>query len=223
MSIFIPLPVGTIWQGRYKSVEDPNSVAADKHLLGRGGMGAVYLAYDEQLHCELAVKQTYETDATIINAFRKEAQLLANLSHPALPRVSGLFTEHSSYFLVMELIRGDNLLETMNKAGGKLSFETVLNVVLQLLDALDYLHTQKTPVIHKDIKPENQTNCTRTIKAARFWIGKRQRGIDDRTRQQHSQREHARLRFARTRRGYADRRAERFVFSRCDALRSRLR
>ena len=179
MSTFTPLPVGTIWQGRYKAIEDPNSNAADKHLLGRGGMGAVYLAYDEQLHCEVAVKQMLlSADADFVNAFKKEAQLLANLSHPALPRVSGLFAEHNSYFFVMELIRGDNLLETMDEADGKLPFDIILNVALQLLDALDYLHTQKTPIIHKDIKPENLKLTMRgQLKLLDFGLAKGSAGL----------------------------------------------
>ncbi|HEX9927815.1 MAG TPA: protein kinase [Pyrinomonadaceae bacterium] len=179
MFTFTPLPVGTIWQGRYEAIEDQNSSDDEKHILGKGGMGAVYLAHDKQLDCEVAIKQTLlAADAGFINAFRQEARLLANLSHPALPRVSGLFNEHSSYFLVMELIRGDNLLEMINKSGGKLPFKTVLKITLELLDVMDYLHTQKTPIIHKDIKPANLKLTPRgQLKLLDFGLAKGSAGL----------------------------------------------
>lgn len=157
MSDFTPLPVGTVLDKRYELVEDNASrKVQDKHILGKGGMGAVYLAHDRRLNCAVAVKQTtVPSDILGLDAFRREASLLANLSHPAIPRVQDYFDDSGSYFLVMELVRGDNLEEARNKHGGGLPFEDVLNITLQLLDALNYLHTQEKNVIHRDIKPAN--------------------------------------------------------------------
>lgn len=157
MSDFTPLPVGTVLDKRYELVEDKASrKVQDKHILGKGGMGAVYLAHDRRLNCVVAVKQTtVPSDILGLDAFRREASLLANLSHPAIPRVQDYFDDNDSYFLVMELVRGDNLEEARNKQGGKLPFEEVLNITFQLFNALSYLHTQEKNVIHRDIKPAN--------------------------------------------------------------------
>lgn len=144
--MFIPLAVETVLQNRYRIVGS----------LGRGAMGAVYLAQDSRLKCEVAIKQTMLADEDdFLRAFEREALLLANLSHSGLPRVSDYFTEAEGYFVVMELVRGDNLEELRLRRGGKLPFAEVKEIALQLFDILDYLHTQEIPVIHKDIKPAN--------------------------------------------------------------------
>lgn len=109
--MFVPLPVETILQNRYRLVGS----------LGKGAMGAVYLAQDSRLKCEVAIKQTMLVgEDDFIRAFEREALLLANLSHQALPRVSDFFDENDGYFLVMELIHGDNLEELRNKRLHKL-------------------------------------------------------------------------------------------------------
>ena len=167
--MFAPLPVETVLQNRYRIVG----------ALGKGAMGAVYLAHDNRLKCEVAVKQTMllgEDD--FLHAFEREALLLANLSHPALPRVSDFFDERDGYFLVMELIRGDNLEEARNKRGGRLPFTEVRQIAFQLLDVLDYLHTQETPVIHKDIKPANLKLTQRgQLKLLDFGLAKGSAGL----------------------------------------------
>ena len=69
----------------------PNTILRERyriiHQLGHGGMGAVYQAMDENLSCVVAVKETFATTDEQRRAFRREAELLANLSHPTLPRV----------------------------------------------------------------------------------------------------------------------------------------
>lgn len=124
--------------------------------LGQGGMGAVYIAVDQRFGSTVAVKETFFDEANLRKAFEREAKLLNSLRHPALPRVSDHFMESGGQFLVMEFIEGDDLgamLET--KAGGAFPIEQVLHWADQLLDALDYLHSQEPPVIHRDIKPQN--------------------------------------------------------------------
>src|SRR5205814_6254445 len=83
-------------------------------------------------------------------------RLLARLSHPALPRVSDHFTEGTGQFLVMQFVEGPDIEEMRReRVGGAFPAAQVLTWADQLLDALDYLHTQEPVVIHRDIKPQN--------------------------------------------------------------------
>lgn len=130
-------------------------------LLGEGGQGAVYQASDTRLSGKrVAIKEMFSDDAVSSRAFEREAALLANLDHPTLPDVSDYFQEESSCFLVMEFIEGNTLSDLMGikdktGKGEPLPLESVLKWADDLLDALDYMHTQQEPVIHKDIKPQN--------------------------------------------------------------------
>ncbi len=142
---------------------DTNTLLQDRyHIIrpiGKGGMGAVYQATDIRLDCTVALKQTLLTNATMRRAFEHEAQLLARLRHPTLPKVSDHFAEESGQFLVMEFIPGEDLAGLLTRNGGKFPADDVLSWVLrwadQLLDALIYLHSQSLPIIHQDIKPQN--------------------------------------------------------------------
>lgn len=137
----------------------PNTLLQNRYLvlnqIGQGGMGAVYLATDQRFGSTVALKETFFTEAGLRKAFEREARLLNHLRHPALPRVSDHFTEDEGQFLVMEYIAGDDLAEKLKLRGGAFPLSEVLNWADQLLDALDYLHTQEPPVIHRDIKPQN--------------------------------------------------------------------
>jgi eukaryotic-like serine/threonine-protein kinase len=137
---------GTVLQNRY----------AVERQIGAGGMGAVYVATDRRFGSTVALKETFFTDATLRRAFEREARLLNRLRHPALPRVSDHFEEAEGQFLVMEYIAGEDLSQ-MLKERDSAGFppRQVLTWADQLLDALDYLHTQEPPVIHRDIKPQN--------------------------------------------------------------------
>ena len=123
--------------------------------IGKGGMGAVYLAKDQRLRSTVALKETFFEDESMRKAFEREAALLANLRHPALPRVIDHFTEDQGQFLVMEFIPGEDLEAMLKAKGGAFSPAEVLGWADQLLDALDYLHTQEPQIIHRDIKPQN--------------------------------------------------------------------
>ena len=137
----------------------PNTVLQNRYLvvsqIGQGGMGAVYIATDQRFGSTVALKETFFTDPSLRKAFEREARLLNHLRHPALPRVSDHFMEEEGQFLVMEYIAGDDLAEKLKERGGAFPLSEVLNWADQLLDALDYLHTQEPPVIHRDIKPQN--------------------------------------------------------------------
>jgi eukaryotic-like serine/threonine-protein kinase len=137
----------------------PNTLLQNRYLvlnqIGQGGMGAVYIATDQRFGSTVALKETFFTEPGLRKAFEREARLLNHLRHPALPRVSDHFTEDEGQFLVMEYIAGDDLAEKLKERGGAFTLSEVLNWADQLLDALDYLHTQEPPVIHRDIKPQN--------------------------------------------------------------------
>ena len=135
----------TILQGRYRVIRQ----------LGQGGMGAVYEAVDQRLDTIVALKETLFTDERLRKQFEREARLLARLHHPALPRVSDHFSEGDGQFLVMQFIPGDDLSEMMNRKRGPFPADQVLTWADQLLDALDYLHTQDPQIVHRDIKPQN--------------------------------------------------------------------
>ncbi|MGB7923574.1 MAG: serine/threonine-protein kinase [Pyrinomonadaceae bacterium] len=138
---------------------DSDTLLQNRYLvvrpIGKGGMGAVYLAKDQRLRSTVALKETFFEDEAMLKAFEREAALLANLRHPALPRVIDHFTEDKGQFLVMEFIPGDDLEEMLKAKGGAFSPTEVLGWADQLLDALDYLHTQEPQIIHRDIKPQN--------------------------------------------------------------------
>ena len=126
----------------------------DKQI-GQGGMGAVYLATDERFNSTVAIKETLCMNDSFRKALEREARLLNSLKHSALPRVSDHFLEDDGQFLVMEYIPGDDLMQTLERQGKPFPYEQVLNWADQILDALDYLHHQENPVIHRDIKPQN--------------------------------------------------------------------
>jgi ankyrin repeat protein len=118
-------------------------------------MGAVYEAEDLRLSRTVALKETLvETDG-LRRAFEREARLLANLRHPALPKVLDHFSEGAGLFLVMEFIAGDDLGVMLEQQGRVFTPAEVLRWADQLLDALEYLHMLDPPVLHRDIKPSN--------------------------------------------------------------------
>jgi serine/threonine protein kinase len=133
-----------------------------ERLIGRGGMGAVYLARDTRLGNQVAVKQMavvgqpdQATQSSLVRAFEREARLLAHLRHPALATVSDYFTDQSSYYLVMQYIPGEDLATLLKNQGHGFSPAEVIRWADLILDALTYLHSQNPPVIHRDIKPQN--------------------------------------------------------------------
>src|SRR5215210_2776852 len=139
------LDPATLIQGRYQIIKK----------IGEGGMGAVYEAVDKRLSSTVALKQTLVRGERLERAFEREAQLLANLRHPALPRVIDYFSEDQAQFLVMEFIPGEDLGESLEFDNPPFPLEEILRWADSLLDALDYLHSQTPPIIHRDIKPQN--------------------------------------------------------------------
>jgi len=150
------LEPGSMLYGRYPIIG----------LIGSGGMGAVYLAEDNRLpgrRC--AVKETRlaqglsdQTVQALRDQFHREANILARLDHPNLPKVSDYFSEGDRDYLVMDYVPGPDLHQMAadaRQAGRFLAESTVLDWTSQLCDALSYLHGQKPTVLHRDVKPSN--------------------------------------------------------------------
>ncbi len=164
------LSIGDIVHGRYRI----------DAKLGEGGMGAVYRAFDTLNEQPCALKELRlghlprEDEAHLVDVtlpaggagvppvtrekaaeqFRREAQLLARLEHPNLPKVSDYFGLGDQYYLVMTLIHGQDLARVLAvERGQPLPEERVLGWMEQVIDALAYCH--KRGVIHRDVKPAN--------------------------------------------------------------------
>ena len=128
-------------------------------LLGQGGMGAVYRAQDLTLGRMVALKErTPDPNGTTHGMsqaraqFRREAQTLAQVSHPNLPHIYDYFSVADSEYIVMDLVEGENLHRLVQERGAQPEM-LVLNWARQVLDALVYLHAHN--IIHRDIKPHN--------------------------------------------------------------------
>ena len=178
-----PLSPGTILWSRYRIIQ----------LVGQGGMGAIYQAEDMRLEGRLcAIKEiTAEPDASparhqqLQAQFHREASILARLDHPNLPKVSDYFAEGDRDYLVMDYVPGPDLREVLEEArrqGQFLPQEQVLAWADQLCDALEYLHSQQPPILHRDVKPANiKLTPAGTVKLVDFGLVKLMAPEDDRT------------------------------------------
>lgn len=125
-------------------------------LLGQGGFGAVYRAWDLTLERPCAIKESLETSLESQRQFKREAKLLANLAHPNLPRVTDYFTiPGQGQYLVMDFVEGEDLQEVLSHKHGPLPESQIVPWITQVCDAVVYLHSQDPPIIHRDIKPAN--------------------------------------------------------------------
>ena len=120
--------------------------------LGQGGMGAVYLAIDQSLGRRVALKVITSDDKESLARFQREAQAVAKLKHPNIVQVYDVGTAGSRPYFTMEYIEGISL-EKMMSASPKPALQKIVNIILQIAQALDYAHSHK--LIHRDIKPGN--------------------------------------------------------------------
>ncbi|GAC1359705.1 MAG: hypothetical protein NVS2B12_27690 [Ktedonobacteraceae bacterium] len=93
--------------------------------------------------------------AQAIENFKIEAKILWALNHPNLPALTGFFLQNERYYLVMEYIDGSTLEELLERNGGPFTERRVLGWAGQLCDVLEYLHSQRPPIIFRDFKPGN--------------------------------------------------------------------
>ncbi len=148
----LPYPPGHVLHNRYKI----------KKKLAMGGFGAVYLAEDTKANNrEVAIKDMICTDpqefAIRLNFFRREAEILRSLEMiPIVPRIQDLIEQGQSAHLVMEFIRGQDLLKLMEANNNQpFNMEQVVDWAKAICDVLQHMHSQMPALVHRDLKPDN--------------------------------------------------------------------
>src|SRR6476660_4028428 len=163
------LPIGYMLRGRYRILR----------VIGGGGMGAVYKSEDTRHGSALVAVKEMRTDIDtpgsqhgtdteedrvrereerrqLLEAFRREAQILSDLRHPNLPSVTDFFTEGGRPYLIMDLIPGESLEKKLERLHGQpMNEEEALQYGIQMCEVLQFLHTQNPPIIFRDVKPAN--------------------------------------------------------------------
>lgn len=150
-----PLSEGAILNNRYEIIRK----------IGGGGMGAVYLASDNNLGGVLrAVKEMVQAhieedqQEKSINDFKRESMILSSLDHTSIPTIFDYFYDESEgrFYLVMKYISGGDLAARIRAAPeGKIDELSVTEWALQIIDVLNYLHNQPSTIVYRDLKPSN--------------------------------------------------------------------
>lgn len=141
--------IGSTLAGKYEILKE----------IGHGGMSHVYLANDTHLNRNWAVKEvqkksTGKKDEVVINSLLAEANLVKKLDHPALPRIVDIIEDDNTINIVMDFIEGESLGDVI-KASGPQPEDKVVEWAMQICDVLSYLHSQKPPIVYRDMKPSN--------------------------------------------------------------------
>lgn len=141
--------VGTVIEGKYEILKE----------IGRGGMSVVYLANDTHLNRNWAVKEVRKrgngkNDEIVVNSLLAEANMVKRLDHPALPRIVDIIDNGSTLYIVMDFIEGESLDKILNEYGAQPE-DKVIEWAMQICDVFSYLHSQKPPIIYRDMKPAN--------------------------------------------------------------------
>jgi serine/threonine protein kinase len=142
------LPAGTILHGRYRV----------ERALGSGGFGHVYLSVDLQTNAQYAIKEYLVTGASGKAQLEHEAQVLSHLHHPNLPALLTAFDERGHYYVVLGYIEGNDLTDYIRVVRQKnevIPLARLMEWILSICDAVAFLHSQRPPIIHRDIKPDN--------------------------------------------------------------------
>src|SRR5437660_3111497 len=147
------LPIGEILDRKFKIVQ----------VLGEGGMGTVYkveLLDRPGNYCavkELLINPTTSAEErkTAIERFNKEIDLLFGLKHPRIPSFMLSFQERGNYYFVMEFVPGKSLDKMLEEHKGPLNEESVIKWMMQVCEALAYIHSRNPPIILRDLKPGN--------------------------------------------------------------------
>ena len=149
------LSVGSVLQERYQI----------EQILGIGGMSVVYKGRDlrfKNVYRSCAIKEMIDrspdtqTRAITLRNFEREADLLAQLNHPAIPKIYDYFFHGGRVYLVLEFIEGQNLEDILEASPEPLEEEQVVRWAIQICDVLSYLHNHKPePIIFRDMKPSN--------------------------------------------------------------------
>lgn len=154
-------------------IKENNAALLKNKLLGKGGFGAVYLAEDVNTKDKYAIKEfkpEVKVNDRMIQFFMREADLLKQMKHPNIVKVFDNYfdVKDENLCIVMEYCSGGDLFDYMNKKGGKLDLKEATDIILTLLNVLEYVHTVEVEVkdakgnlrkehgvVHRDIKPQN--------------------------------------------------------------------
>ncbi|MCR5294691.1 MAG: protein kinase [Lachnospiraceae bacterium] len=139
---------GTVVGGKYEILKK----------IGSGGMSNVYLVMDNHLNKNWALKEVRKDEKTdfdyVKNSVIVETEMLKKLSHPHLPRIVDVIDTGGVFYVIMDYIEGQTLEAVLSEYGAQ-SQEDVVKWALVLADVLNYLHSQKPPIIYRDMKPDN--------------------------------------------------------------------
>lgn len=148
-----------------KLLEDSSEIIAQRYRivapLGSGGTAITYIAQDLECDREVALKALslrHSNDWDAIAKFEREAAILAQLNHPAIPHYRDYFyldtPQDRSFYIVQELVPGQSLAALVEN-GWHYQESEIRQIAISILEILVYLHQLKPPVIHRDIKPHN--------------------------------------------------------------------
>lgn len=124
-------------------------------VLGEGGMGAAHLALDTRLNRQCVIKEILVRTPEGQRQFEREAEILANLDHPNLPKVWDIIDADGQPYIIMQYIEGQTINRLASERSAPLEIHDVLRWAKEILSAVQYLHAKNPPVIHRDIKPQN--------------------------------------------------------------------
>nr|WP_279545388.1 serine/threonine-protein kinase [Pseudoteredinibacter isoporae] len=156
-----------------KYLELPENIAHYKiqNILGRGGMGIVYLAEDSRLGRQVAIKCLYkhQQSENLVERLRREAKVLAKLNHPNVIQIYDVVEDEQGLALVMEYVRGRSLKQYLQE--NSLSQKQKFSLLAQILDGLAAAHGEG--IIHRDLKPDNiLVDADGRVKIGDFGIAK---------------------------------------------------
>lgn len=141
--------IGTVVEGKYEILK----------LIGKGGMSKVYLAMDNNLNKQWAIKEIVKearnrNNEVIVQSAIAEANMMKKLDHPCLPRIVDIINHDNVIYVVMDYIEGEPLSKVLQEYGAQPQ-DVVLEWAESLCGVLEYLHSQNPPIIYRDMKPAN--------------------------------------------------------------------
>lgn len=142
------LEIGSLLDGKYKIL----------NKIGQGGMSIVYLAMNEKANKQWAIKEMRKEKNKNYEIMKQslitETNLLKELKHPYLPSIADIIESDDTIIIVMDYVEGRPLSDILIEEG-TIEEDKVADYAIQLCDVLDYLHSQKPPIIYRDLKPAN--------------------------------------------------------------------